>query len=117
MRRCALKANSETRRRNQEGPFIMASRELITLTSAEVRALAERLRARATSVALRDAPSQQSDGILAAEALVHLVAELHALRGEVERAASSASDMARHLRELVGDPGTRDWGTITVRFD
>ena len=54
----------------------MASREPIKLTSAEVRALAERLRARATSVVLRGAPSQQSDGILAAGALVHLVAEL-----------------------------------------
>jgi hypothetical protein len=72
----------------------MASREPITLTSAEVYALAERLRARATSVVLRDATSQQSDGILAAGALVHLVAELRALRGEIERAASSASEMA-----------------------
>ena len=44
----------------------MASREPTTLTSGEVRALAERLRARATSVVLSDAPSQQSDGILAA---------------------------------------------------
>src|SRR6266853_4389537 len=73
-RPCAQMAKSETHRRNEEGPLIMASRELITLTSAEVRALAERLRARATSVVLRDAPSQQSDGILAAGALVHLVA-------------------------------------------
>jgi hypothetical protein len=109
-------AKSETHRRNEEGPFIMASRELITLTSAQVRALAERLRARATSVMLHDAPSQQSDGILAAGALVHLVAELQALRGEIERAASSASDVAHHLRELLGDRGAH-WGTVTVRFD
>jgi hypothetical protein len=95
----------------------MASHEPITLTSAEVRALAERLRARSTSVVLRDAPSQQSDGILAAGALVHLVAELQALRGEIERAASSASDMARHLRELLGDRGALDRGAVTVRFD
>jgi hypothetical protein len=54
----------------------MASREPITLTSAEVHTLAERLRARSISVVLRDAPSQQSDGILAAGALVHLVVEL-----------------------------------------
>ena len=94
----------------------MTSREPITLTSAEVRALAERLRARAISVMLHDAPSQQSDGILAAGALVHLVAELQALRGEIERAASSASDVAHQLRELLGDRGAH-WGTVTVRFD
>jgi len=95
----------------------MDSRELITLTSAEVRALAERLRARATSVMVHDAPSQQSDGILAAGALVHLVAELQALRGEIERVASSASDMAHHLRELLLDREAHDRGTVTVRFD
>ena len=95
----------------------MASREPITLTSAEVRALAERLRARATSVVLRDTPSQQSDGILAAGALVHLVAELQALRGEIERVASSASDMAHHLRQLLLDRGAHDRATVTVRFD
>ncbi len=95
----------------------MASREPITLTSAEVRALAERLRARATSVMLHDAPSQQSDGILAAGALVHLVAELQALRGEIERSASSASDLAHHLRELLGDRGAHDRDTVMVRFD
>ena len=78
----------------------MASRELITLTSAEVRALAERLRARAISVMLHDAPSQQSDGILAAGALVDLVTELQTLRRGIERAASSASEVANHLREL-----------------
>jgi hypothetical protein len=95
----------------------MASREPITLTWGEVRALAERLRARATSVVLSDAPSQQSDGILAAGALVHLVAELQVLRGEIERAASSASDTAHHLRELLGDRGAHDRGTVTVQFD
>ena len=95
----------------------MASRELITLTSAEVRSLAERLRARATSVVLHDAPSQQSDGILAAGALVHLMAELQTLRGEIERAASSASDMAHYLRELLVDRGAHDRGTVTIRFD
>jgi len=95
----------------------MASRAPITLTSAEVRALAERLIARATSVVLRDAPSQQSDGILAAGALVHLVAELHALRSEIERAASSTSNVAQHLRELLGDPGRHHLGSVTVRFD
>jgi len=110
-------AKSETHRRNEEGPFIMASREPITLTSAEVHALAERLRARATSVVLRDATSQQSDGILAAGALVHLVAELQALRGEIKLAASSASDMAHHLRELLDDRGALDRGAVTVRFD
>ena len=95
----------------------MASRELITLTSTEVHALAERLRARATSVVLRDAPSQQSDGILAAGALVHLVAELQTLRGGIERAASSASDSANHLRELLGNQGAHHRGSVTVRFD
>ena len=95
----------------------MASRELITLTSAEVRALADRLRARAISVVLHDAPSQQSDGILAAGALVDLVAELQGLRSEIERAASSASDMAHHLRELLGDRRARERGTVTVRFE
>ena len=116
-RQCALMAKSETHRRNEEGPFIMASRELITLTSAEVRALADRLRARSTSVVQRDAPFQQSDGILAAAALVQLVAELQALRGEIERAASSASDITQHLRELLGDRGAHDRGTVMVRFD
>jgi hypothetical protein len=95
----------------------MASREPITLTSAEVHALAERLRARATSVVLRDAPSQQSDGILAAGALVHLVAELQTLRGGIERSASSAFDVANHLRELIGNQGARHRGSVTVRFD
>src|SRR6266446_939853 len=85
---CAQLAKSETHRRNEEGHFIMASRELITLTSAEMRALAERLRARAISVMLHDAPSQQSDGILAAGALVDLVTELQTLRRGIERAAS-----------------------------
>jgi hypothetical protein len=54
---------------------------------------------------LRDAPSQQSDGHLAAGALEHLVTELQTLRDEIERAASSTSDMARHLRELLDDQG------------
>jgi hypothetical protein len=95
----------------------MTSREPFTLTSAEVCALAERVKARSTSVVLRDAPSQQSDGILAAGALVHLMTELQALRGEIERAASSASDMSHHLRELLGDRGAHDRGTVVVRFD
>ncbi len=95
----------------------MASREPITLTLAEVRALAERLRARATSLMLHDKPSQQSDGILAAGALEHLVAELQNLRGEIKRAASSASGMAHHLGELLGNPGTHDRGTVAVPFD
>jgi hypothetical protein len=95
----------------------MTSREPITLTSAEVRALAERLRARATSVMLRDATSQQSDGILAAGALVHLVAELQTLRSEIERAASSASDVANCLRQLLADPGAHHRGSVTIRFD
>ena len=95
----------------------MASREPIRLTSAEVHALAERLRARATSVMLDEAPSQQSDGILAAGALVHLVAELQTLRGEIERAASSTSDVAQHLRELLGDRGALNRGAVTVWFD
>jgi hypothetical protein len=102
----------------------MASREPITLTLAEVCALAERLRARATSVVLRDATSQQSDGILAAGALVHLVAELRALRGEIERAASSASEMAPlpgYVSNHVHCPGhrfstspRRDWPDATL---
>jgi hypothetical protein len=95
----------------------MASREPVTLTSAEVQALAERLRARATSMILRDASSQQSDGILAAGVLVDLVAELQVLRGEIKRAALSASDIAHHLRELLDDRGAHDRGSITVRFD
>jgi hypothetical protein len=95
----------------------MASREPIILTSGEVHALAERLRARATSVVLRDATSQQTDGILAAGALVHLVAELQTLRGEIERAASSASDVANHLRQLLADRKTHHRGSVTIRFD
>jgi len=95
----------------------MTGRRPVPLTSAEVCALAERLRARSTSVVLRDAPSQQSDGILAAGALVHLVAELQTLRGEIERAASSASDMAHHFRELLGDRGAHHRSTVTVRFE
>jgi hypothetical protein len=96
---------------------MIASPETTTLTSAEVRAPAERLQARATSVLPYDVPSQQSDGILAAAALVHLVAELQTLRGEIEHAASSASDVAQHLRELLGDRGTLHRGAVTVRFD
>jgi hypothetical protein len=66
---------------------------------------------------LHDKPSQQSDGILAAGALEHLVAELQNLRGEIKRAASSASDMAHHLRELLGDRGVHGRSTVTVRLD
>jgi hypothetical protein len=95
----------------------MASREPITLTSAEVHALGERLRARATSVMLRDTPFQQSDGMLAAGVLVDLIAKLQVLRSEIERAASSASGIAHHLRELLHDRGAHDRGSITVRFD
>jgi hypothetical protein len=40
-----------------------------------------------------------------------------ALRGEINGAASSASDVAQHLRELLDDRGALDPGTITVRFD
>jgi hypothetical protein len=66
---------------------------------------------------VHDAPSQQSDGILAAGALVHLVTELQTLRRGIERAASSASEVAHHLRELLGSRGARDRGTVTVRLD
>ena len=98
-------------------PSSSLSREPITLTSADIRALAERLRARAASVVLRDTPSQQSDGILAAGALVHLVAELQALRGEIDRAASSTCNVAQHLRELLRDRAAHHLGSVTVRFD
>jgi len=87
------------------------------LTAAEVRALAERLQARDTSVLLHDVPSQRSDGTLAAAALVHLVAELQTLCGEIERAASSTSDMAQHLRELLDGRGAHHVGAVIVRFD
>jgi hypothetical protein len=66
---------------------------------------------------LHDVPSQQSDGILAAGALLHLVAELKVLRREIERAASSASAMAHQLRELLVDRRAHHRGTVTVRFD
>jgi len=95
----------------------MANHEPTTLTAAEVRALAERLHARATSVLLHDVPSQQSDGILAAATLVHLVAELQTLRGEIEHAASSTSDVAQHLRKVLGNRGPHYRGAVTVRFD
>jgi hypothetical protein len=65
-------------------------------------------------VVLRDATSQRSDGILAAGALVHLAAELQTLRGEVERAASSA---ANHLRQLLAGQGAHHRGNVTIRFD
>jgi len=102
---------------NKEGRFIMASHEPTTLTAAEVRALAERLRVRATSVLLHDVPSQQSDGILAAGALVHLVAQLQTLRGEIEHAASGTAELAQHLRELLGDRALHHRGAVIVRFD
>ena len=90
---------------------------VIILTSAEAHAPAERLRARATPVMLRDAPSHQSGGILAAGALLHLVTEVHTSRGEVERAASSASNVGDDLRELLGDRAADNRGTVTVRPD
>jgi hypothetical protein len=68
-------------------------------------------------VVLRDATSQQSDGPSPPGRWVHLVAELQALRGQIERVASSASDMARHLRELLGDRRAHDRSTFTIRFD
>lgn len=117
-RRCSVpRPRSRKRTRVMRKGLIVTSRELITLTSAEVYALAERLRARATSVVLRDAPSQQSDGILAAGALLHLVAELKTLRGGIERAASSTSNVAGHLRELLDDRGAQHRGSVTIRFD
>jgi hypothetical protein len=66
----------------------------------EMRGLADRLRARADSVLMRDQPEQQRDMRTAAvlfERLVHLQAE-------IRRAADSTKDEAteRHLRELLG---------------
>jgi hypothetical protein len=46
---------------------------------------------------------------------MHLVAELQVLRGEIERAASSAPEMAHHLRELLNDREAHDHATVTVR--
>jgi hypothetical protein len=50
-------------------------------------------------------------------ALVQLVAEMQTVRGEIERAASSASDMTHHLRELFGDRGAHHRVTVTVGLD
>jgi hypothetical protein len=90
-----------------------------TLTAGEVRALADRLTARATSQFLVGQPSQQGDGLLAAGALVHMVVELQAIRAEIERAAASTSDetTARYLRELLAGEGEHDAGVVTVRFE
>jgi len=70
------------------------------MTPDEVRGLAQRLRARAASVLMRDQPHQQSDLTQAAaliDRLVHVLAE-------VRRAADATQDEAteRHLRELLG---------------
>ena len=66
----------------------MADPNPTSLSVAEVRALADRLQARATSAFAVGSPSQQGDGLLAAAALVHLTLELQALRSEVRRIAA-----------------------------
>jgi hypothetical protein len=89
------------------------------LTAAEVRALADRLQARATSTFAVGAPSQQGDGLLASAALVHLITELQELRAEVARAAASCSDdvTARALRDALTKRRGHHRGVVSVRFD
>jgi hypothetical protein len=107
----ARMAKAEAHRRNGEGP---SSWLAANLSSAEVLPSPN---AKAVRWCCMTPLSQQSDGVLAAGALVHLVAELQALRGEMGRAAPNASDMAQHLCELLGDQGAHHCGTATVPFD
>jgi hypothetical protein len=84
-----------------------------------VQALAERLHARAVSRFLSDSPQQQSDGLVAAELIKTLVAELMELRRDVAQCAESCSDQAtaRRLRELLEDCGPPYRGAISIVFN
>jgi hypothetical protein len=89
------------------------------LSVAEVRALADRLQARAISAFSVDAPSQQGDGLLAAAALLHLVIELQTLRGEIDRIATLCTDeeAARALFDALTERGEHHSGLVAIRFD
>ena len=71
-----------------------------TLTIAEAQALADRLRARATSVVLNDMPELQADLRLA----LRIISGFTNLRREIARAAESTHDavIRRHLLDLLG---------------
>jgi len=66
----------------------MATNETTTLSTSEVRALAHRLMARAQSTLMQGTPNQQSDGLLAAATILHLMIELQELRSTVDRIAA-----------------------------
>jgi len=88
-----------------------------TLTVHEVRALVDRLQARATSALLRDTPSQQSDSLLAAHALLHLLMELQTLRDEVHRVAQGMSDQTAAQKLWDALAGPHHASLVAVRFD
>ena len=71
-----------------------------TLTIAEAQALADRLRARATSVVLNDMPELQADLRLA----LRIISGFTNLHREIARAAESTHDavIRRHLLDLLG---------------
>jgi hypothetical protein len=89
------------------------------MTAEEVRILADRLRARAISAFMIDAPSQQGDGLLASAALLHLVFELQVLREEVRRIAARCTDQQAQqaLFDALTPRGPHHAGAITVRFN
>jgi hypothetical protein len=96
----------------------MATNEA-SMTAAEVRILAERIQARATSQFVVGPASQQSDGILAAAVITHLIVELQELRSKVALAAESCSDevTARTLRDALTERDPHQRGVIRVRFE
>ncbi len=95
----------------------MADPNTTSLSVAEVRALADRLQARATSAFGVGAPSQQGDGLLASAALVHLTLELQALRSEVRRIAATCRDREAQQGLFDALQGPHGSGVIIVRFN
>jgi hypothetical protein len=95
----------------------MADPNTTSLSVAEVRALADRLQARATSAFAVGAPSQQGDGLLASAALVHLTFELQALRSEVRRIAATCRDREAQQGLVDALQGPHGSGVIIVRFN
>ena len=95
------------------------SADQLRLTTSDVRALADRLQARATSALLRDAPSQSSDTMLASALILFLLAELQELRATVERIASGMppdSAWGHALFDAIAENGAHHAGLVRVHF-
>ena len=97
----------------------MVDPSITNLTLVEVRALADRLQARAISALSIDTPTQQGDGLLAAAALTRLALELQTLRATVHRVAATCGDREAQqaLFDALTPRGPHHSGVVSVRFD